>query len=266
MTLFAMASDRKIRSTGLAYNWEGVRRRSNWRSFCFKAWIGQMVRRLPQPILLSGGTTIEWIKRYAPPPRRMDRECTQWIRSHWRLYHYTQICRTKRIGSTCRYGVTWQQWPLGFERFGFLQPRHYLEQFHDIHKDLKITPCLKKEFVLIRNARLWLPGDQRMGPWRTELSPTQSYYWKVDLRQSIAIHWSNSHEALWDAECLTFMRLLAMWIPTPGMSLSITRCSSKMKRNMATIFSLAWCRAIEDVLLFQPIRIRRFAARNLPER
>ena len=37
------------------------------------------------------------------------------------------------------------QWPLGFERFGFFAPRHYLEQYHPATIRRLHMSCLKKK-------------------------------------------------------------------------------------------------------------------------
>jgi peptide/nickel transport system substrate-binding protein len=75
------------------------------------------------------------------------------------------------------------QWPLGFERFGFFAPRHYLEQFHPKYNadaDYKLFEEKAWEYNAER------PG---MTPWRiTEwetgadhmLATRNPYYWKVD--------------------------------------------------------------------------------------
>jgi peptide/nickel transport system substrate-binding protein len=75
------------------------------------------------------------------------------------------------------------QWPLGFERFGFFAPRHYLEQFHP-----KYNP--NADYKLFEE-KAWEYNTERPGmtPWRiTEwetgadhmLATRNPYYWKVD--------------------------------------------------------------------------------------
>lgn len=75
------------------------------------------------------------------------------------------------------------QWPLGFERFGFFAPRHYLEQFHPKYN--------KNVDYKIFEEKAWEYNPERpaMTPWRiTEwttgadhMTATRNpYYWKVD--------------------------------------------------------------------------------------
>ena len=77
------------------------------------------------------------------------------------------------------------QWPLGFERFGFFAPRHYLEQYHPAYNsnvsDYQQFEDRAFDFNIERPA---------MTPWRvtewgagaTELVAERNpYYWKVDV-------------------------------------------------------------------------------------
>ena len=77
------------------------------------------------------------------------------------------------------------QWPLGFERFGFFAPRHYLEQYHPAYNsnvsDYQQFEDKAFDFNIERPA---------MTPWRvtewgagaTELVAERNpYYWKVDI-------------------------------------------------------------------------------------
>jgi len=75
------------------------------------------------------------------------------------------------------------QWPLGFERFGFFAPRHYLEQFHPKYN--------KDADYKLFEEKAWEYNTERPGmtPWRiTEwetgadhMTATRNpYYWKVD--------------------------------------------------------------------------------------
>ncbi len=76
------------------------------------------------------------------------------------------------------------QWPLGFERFGFFAPRHYLEQFHPkYNKD-----ATYEEF----EAKAWEYNPERpaMTPWLITnwkegadhmVATRNPYYWKVDV-------------------------------------------------------------------------------------
>jgi peptide/nickel transport system substrate-binding protein len=76
------------------------------------------------------------------------------------------------------------QWPLGFERFGFFAPRHYLEEYHPNYN----SNATYEEF----EAMAWEYNTERpsMTPWRiTEweegadhmLATRNPYYWKVDV-------------------------------------------------------------------------------------
>jgi peptide/nickel transport system substrate-binding protein len=77
------------------------------------------------------------------------------------------------------------EWPLGFERFGFFAPRHYLEQFH---------PKYNKDATYeIFESKAWEYNTERpaMTPWViTEweegadhmLATRNPYYWKVDVQ------------------------------------------------------------------------------------
>jgi len=76
------------------------------------------------------------------------------------------------------------QWPLGFERFGFFAPRHYLEQFHPkYNKELTDYAIFEEksfdfntERPVITAWRItgWSPGATRLVAIRNP------YYWKVD--------------------------------------------------------------------------------------
>jgi peptide/nickel transport system substrate-binding protein len=76
------------------------------------------------------------------------------------------------------------QWPLGFERFGFFAPRHYLEQYHPKHN----SDATYEEF----EAMAWEYNPERPGmtPWRVTqweegadhmIATRNPYYWKVDV-------------------------------------------------------------------------------------
>lgn len=76
------------------------------------------------------------------------------------------------------------QWPLGFERFGFFAPRHYLEQYHPRYN----SDATYEDF----EAMAWEYNTERpaMTPWRiTEweegadhmIATRNPYYWKVDV-------------------------------------------------------------------------------------
>jgi len=75
------------------------------------------------------------------------------------------------------------QWPLGFERFGFFAPRHYLEQFHPKYnsdatyadfedKAFNFNPDLPVMYAW--SVSEWEPGGTELV---VERNP---YYWKVD--------------------------------------------------------------------------------------
>lgn len=76
------------------------------------------------------------------------------------------------------------QWPLGFERFGFFAPRHYLEQFHPrYNSDLE-------DYSAFEDAAFDFNTERPvMTPWKiteweagaTEMVAVRNpYYWKVD--------------------------------------------------------------------------------------
>ena len=76
------------------------------------------------------------------------------------------------------------QWPLGFERFGFFAPRHYLEQYHPDYNSAVTDYQLFEEKAFDFNIE-----RPSMTPWRvtewgagaTELVAGRNpYYWKVD--------------------------------------------------------------------------------------
>jgi len=75
------------------------------------------------------------------------------------------------------------QWPLGFERFGFFAPKHYLTQYHPKHN----SSATYKQFEEM--AWEYNPKRPAMTPWTiTEwstgadhmLATRNPYYWKVD--------------------------------------------------------------------------------------
>jgi peptide/nickel transport system substrate-binding protein len=76
------------------------------------------------------------------------------------------------------------QWPLGFERFGFFAPRHYLEQYHP-----KYNAELADYTQFEDKAFDFNPERPAMTPWiitewsagATEMRATRNpYYWKLD--------------------------------------------------------------------------------------
>jgi peptide/nickel transport system substrate-binding protein len=75
------------------------------------------------------------------------------------------------------------QWPLGFERFGFFAPRHYLEQFHPKYNknvDYKVFEEKAWEYNTERPAMTpWLITEWTTGA--DHMTATRNpYYWKVD--------------------------------------------------------------------------------------
>jgi peptide/nickel transport system substrate-binding protein len=75
------------------------------------------------------------------------------------------------------------QWPLGFERFGFFAPRHYLEQFHPkYNKDADYDMFDEKAFNF--NTELPVMYAWKVAQWEagaTEMVAERNpYYWKVD--------------------------------------------------------------------------------------
>ncbi len=75
------------------------------------------------------------------------------------------------------------QWPLGFERFGFFAPRHYLEQYHPAYNS-NATYSLFEEKASDYNTDRPVMTAWRItewGPGATRLVATRNpYYWKVD--------------------------------------------------------------------------------------
>jgi peptide/nickel transport system substrate-binding protein len=75
------------------------------------------------------------------------------------------------------------QWPLGFERFGFFAPRHYLEQFHPKYNpDAAYEDFEDKAFNF--NTELPVMYAWKVAQWEagaTEMVAERNpYYWKVD--------------------------------------------------------------------------------------
>jgi peptide/nickel transport system substrate-binding protein len=77
------------------------------------------------------------------------------------------------------------QWPLGFERFGFFAPRHYLEQFHPKYN----SAATYEDF----EAKAWEYNTERpcmtswcITQWETGadhmVATRNPYYWKVDVQ------------------------------------------------------------------------------------
>lgn len=77
------------------------------------------------------------------------------------------------------------QWPLGFERFGFFAPKHYLEQYHPKYN----STATYEDF----EAKAWEYNPERpaMTPWVITqwedgadhmIATRNPYYWKVDVQ------------------------------------------------------------------------------------
>jgi peptide/nickel transport system substrate-binding protein len=76
------------------------------------------------------------------------------------------------------------QWPLGFERFGFFAPRHYLEQYHPKYN----SDATYEQFEAM--AWEYNPNRPAMTPWIITqweeggdhmVATRNPYYWKVDV-------------------------------------------------------------------------------------
>jgi peptide/nickel transport system substrate-binding protein len=76
------------------------------------------------------------------------------------------------------------QWPLGFERFGFFAPRHYLEQYHPTYNADLTDYTLFEEMASDYNTERPVMTSWRISEWKpgaTKLIATRNpYYWKVD--------------------------------------------------------------------------------------
>jgi peptide/nickel transport system substrate-binding protein len=75
------------------------------------------------------------------------------------------------------------QWPLGFERFGFFAPRHYLEQYHpkynpdvdySVFEDMAFDYNTERPVMTAWKISEWGPGATRL------VAKRNPYYWKVD--------------------------------------------------------------------------------------
>lgn len=76
------------------------------------------------------------------------------------------------------------QWPLGFERFGFFAPRHYLEQFHPKYNSELKDYTLFEEKAFDYNVERPVMTPWKLDQWDpggTELVLKRNpYYWKTD--------------------------------------------------------------------------------------
>ncbi|NLJ23924.1 MAG: ABC transporter substrate-binding protein [Firmicutes bacterium] len=75
------------------------------------------------------------------------------------------------------------QWPLGFERFGFFAPRHYLEQYHprynpavdySVFEEKAFDYNTERPVMTAWKISEWGPGATRL------VAKRNPYYWKVD--------------------------------------------------------------------------------------
>jgi len=76
------------------------------------------------------------------------------------------------------------QWPLGFERFGFFAPKHYLEQYHPAYNaDATYELFEEKAFDYNLERPVMTPWKiEEWGAGATELVLKRNpYYWKVDV-------------------------------------------------------------------------------------
>jgi len=75
------------------------------------------------------------------------------------------------------------QWPLGFERFGFFAPRHYLEQYHPTYNKAVDYSVFEEKAFDYNTERPVMTAWQisEWGPGATRLVAKRNpYYWKVD--------------------------------------------------------------------------------------
>jgi peptide/nickel transport system substrate-binding protein len=77
------------------------------------------------------------------------------------------------------------QWPLGFERFGFFAPRHYLEQFHPKYNP-SATYEMFEEKAMDYNTERPAMTPWVISEWETGadhmVARRNPYYWKVDIQ------------------------------------------------------------------------------------
>jgi len=77
------------------------------------------------------------------------------------------------------------QWPLGFERFGFFAPRHYLEQYHPKYNSALTDYTVFEEMAFDYNVERPVMTPWKLEEWSagaTELVLKRNpYYWKVDV-------------------------------------------------------------------------------------
>jgi len=76
------------------------------------------------------------------------------------------------------------QWPLGFERFGFFAPRHYLEQFHPKYNTDMTGYSAFEDAAFDFNTERPVMTPWKITEWEagaTEMVAVRNpYYWKVD--------------------------------------------------------------------------------------
>ncbi len=76
------------------------------------------------------------------------------------------------------------QWPLGFERFGFFAPRHYLEPFHPTYNKELTDYTLFEEKAFDYNVERPVMTPWKLAKWEAGgnelILKRNPYYWKVD--------------------------------------------------------------------------------------
>ncbi|MCP4400256.1 MAG: ABC transporter substrate-binding protein [bacterium] len=76
------------------------------------------------------------------------------------------------------------QWPLGFERFGFFAPRHYLELFHPAYNKELTDYTLFEEKAFDYNVERPVMTPWKLSKWEAGgnelILKRNPYYWKVD--------------------------------------------------------------------------------------
>ena len=104
------------------------------------------------------------------------------------------------------------QWPLGFERFGFFAPKHYLEQYHPKYNSEVKDYALFEEKAFDYNLERPVMTPWKIEEWEpggTELVLKRNpYYWKVDSEGQQLPYIDSVHFAL--VENNEAVNLLAM--------------------------------------------------------
>jgi len=80
------------------------------------------------------------------------------------------------------------QWPLGFERFGFFAPKHYLMQYHPkYNSEIKDYTLFEEKAFDFNTERPVMTSWKitEWGPGATEMVAVRNpYYWKVDIENN----------------------------------------------------------------------------------